>query len=78
MSVHNLIDAIAAGDSVAIETSFQQEMAARIADRMDTMRAEVAKNMFASEELATESIEVDETVVDEVVDVVEEDGTASE
>lgn len=46
MSTRDLIDAIQAGDSVAIEQAFQQEMANRIADRLDTMRVEVAKNMF--------------------------------
>lgn len=46
MSTRDLIDAIEAGDSVAIEQAFQQEMANRIADRLDTMRVEVAKNMF--------------------------------
>lgn len=45
-NVRELIDAIQAGDSQAIEQSFQQEMANRIADRLDTMRVEVAKNMF--------------------------------
>lgn len=46
MSTRDLIDAIASGDSVAIEQTFNQEMSARIADRLDNMRIEVAKNMF--------------------------------
>lgn len=47
--VKDLIDAISAGDSVGIETAFQAEMATRISDRLETMRQEVAKNMFATE-----------------------------
>ena len=46
MSTRDLIDAIASGDSVAIEQAFEGAMASRIADRLDTMRQDVAKNMF--------------------------------
>lgn len=46
MSTRDLIDAIASGDSVAIQQSFETEMASRIAERLDTMRQDVAKNMF--------------------------------
>lgn len=46
MSTRDLIDAIASGDSVATQQVFENEMVARIAARMDTMRQEVAKNMF--------------------------------
>jgi hypothetical protein len=53
--VKNLIDAIASGDSLAIDAAFNSEMANRISERLDDMRAEVAQNMFA-----TESVQVDE------------------
>jgi hypothetical protein len=53
--VKNLIDAIASGDSLAIDAAFNSEMANRISERLDDMRAEVAQTMFH-----TESVQVDE------------------
>ena len=47
--VQNLINAIAEGDSVAIESAFNQEMATRISDRLEDMRIDVARNMFRTE-----------------------------
>lgn len=44
--VKDLVNAIASGDSVAIETAFNTEMASRISAKIDDMRTEVAKNMF--------------------------------
>lgn len=49
--VKDLIDAIASGDSLAIDAAFNTEMATRISDRLDDMRVEVAQNMFQTEEL---------------------------
>ena len=46
MSVHNLIDAIASGDSQATQQAFEAEMMSRVAARMDEKRQEVARNMF--------------------------------
>lgn len=54
--VKDLIDAIASGDSVAIETAFNTEMATRISDRLEDMRVDVARGMFA-----TESVKPEET-----------------
>lgn len=45
-----LIDAIIAGDAVTIQDTFNQAMVERIADRLDMMRQDVARNMFATEE----------------------------
>jgi hypothetical protein len=47
--VKDLIDAIASGDSLAIDAAFNSEMATRISERLDGMRADVAQNMFATE-----------------------------
>lgn len=47
--VQNLINAIAEGDSVGIESAFNQEMATRISDRLEDMRIDVARNMFRTE-----------------------------
>jgi len=63
MSARELIDAIAAGDSVAIQTAFETEMSGRIAERLDSMRQDVATNMF----------KVEEQVQSEEVDQVEEE-----
>ena len=49
MSVRDLIDAIAAGDSQVIQQQFEAEMASRISARLDNMRQEVAQNMFREE-----------------------------
>jgi len=46
--VNDIIDAIQSGDSVAIDTAFNKEMAARVSDRLDVMRHDIAKNMFKS------------------------------
>ena len=59
--VRNLINAIAEGDSVGIEAAFNQEMATRISDRLDDMRIDVARNMFATETVQLETVE-EETV----------------
>lgn len=50
MSTRDLIDAIQTGDSVAIQSAFEAAMASRIADRLDNMRQDVAKNMFVQQE----------------------------
>lgn len=61
MSVRGLIDAIHAGDSVAIEQNFEAEMANRIADRIADMRQEVAKSMFSSPVQEDDEVEETET-----------------
>ena len=61
--VYELIDAIAAGDSLAIEQSFNAEMANRISTRLEDMRVDVAQNMFRTE--SVESEEVAEEVAEE-------------
>lgn len=52
--VKDLIDAIASGDSIAIETAFNTEMATRISDRLEDMRVEVAQGMFRTESVGGE------------------------
>ena len=65
--VQDLINAIAEGDSVAIEAAFNGEMATRISDRLEDMRIEVAQNMFA-----TESVEAKEETDAELEEDTEE------
>lgn len=53
-AVKNLVDALAAGDAAAIETSFNDAMAEKISARLDDMRIDVAKSMFANQEVTSE------------------------
>lgn len=46
MSTRDLIDAIQSGDSIAVQSAFEASMAERVASRLDTMRQDVAQNMF--------------------------------
>lgn len=68
--VYELIDAIAAGDSLAIEQSFNAEMANRISTRLEDMRVDVAQNMFRTE--SVESEEVAEETEEETEETSEE------
>jgi hypothetical protein len=56
--VKDLIDAIASGDSLAIDAAFNSEMASRISERLDDMRVDVAQNIFHTESVD----ELDEAV----------------
>ena len=59
--VNDLINAIASGDSIAIETAFNTEMATRISDRLEDMRVDVARNMFATESAQPEEVSEEPT-----------------
>ena len=63
----NLIRAIAEGDAHETEKSFQAAMAEKISAKLDDMRAEVAKNMFATPEAVVEeeTVEVEIEELDE-------------
>jgi hypothetical protein len=49
MSTRELIDAIEANDSITIQTTLEKVLSSRIAEKLDVMRQEVAKNMFQTE-----------------------------
>ena len=55
----NLINAINAGDAVEIESAFNSAMAEKVAERLDTMRADVAQNMFKSTEDVSQTDNID-------------------
>lgn len=63
--VNDIIDAIQSGDSVAIDNAFNKEMSARVSDRLETMRQDVAQNMFKS----AESVDLDADVEAEDMDL---------
>jgi len=69
--VNDIIDAIQSGDSVAIDTAFNKEMAARVSDRLDTMRQDVAQNMFKSADVEDLSAEDDTELDLDSADIVE-------
>jgi hypothetical protein len=48
-NVKNLIDAIATGDTIGTESSFNAAIAEKIAGRLETMRTSIAQNMFKSD-----------------------------
>jgi len=54
MSTRDLIDAIYSGDATSIEAAFNQTMAVKVSEKLDDMRANVAQNMFASQEEVVE------------------------
>jgi hypothetical protein len=56
-SVKNLINAISAGSAIETEESFNSAMAEKISARIDTMRQEVAANMFKPVEETVEENE---------------------
>jgi hypothetical protein len=55
----HLIDAIADGDAMGIESSFNAAMAEKICVQLDVMRQNVAQNMFAIQEESFEELEED-------------------
>ena len=66
MSTRDLIDAIESGDAVGIETAFNSAMVDKVAEKLDTMRTDMAQNMFRTQEVeADETEEADETTTEE-------------
>ena len=61
MSTRDLIDAIESKNSSAIQREFHEAIMSRVAERLDAMRIEVAKNMFS------ESVELDEAAIRGVI-----------
>ena len=49
-SISNLVNAIKDGNALDTEHSFADAMSDKLADKLDAMRKEVAKNMFVSPE----------------------------
>lgn len=69
--VLDLIQAIDSGDSVAIESAFNAEMAGRVSEKLEDMRADIAKNMFATEQVEEQEEELsEEQIIDEMINEV--------
>ena len=50
MGTKELIDAIQSGDAEGIESTFQGVMSAKVGDKLDTMKKEMASTMFKTPE----------------------------
>ena len=58
MGTKELIDAIQSGDAEGIENTFQGVMSAKVGDKLDTMKKELASTMFKTpEETPAETVE---------------------
>jgi hypothetical protein len=53
-TIKNLISAIATGDASTTQDAFNLAMAEKISDKLETMRADVAQNMFKTPESVDE------------------------
>lgn len=65
-SIRNLIDAIDSGNSIEIENSFNSAMAAKVSDKLDAIRKDVAQMMFKNKDVAVE--ETPQTTVEPTTD----------
>lgn len=78
MSTLDLINAIQAKDSTAIESSFNAVMADKITAKLDTMRQEVAQNMFKEQPAAAPVVEEETIIEQELQEVLGKDASAGE
>jgi hypothetical protein len=69
----NLIKAIAEGDALETEKTFQAAMAEKISAKLDDMRAQVAHNMFKTPEAVTEEEEFETITLEEYEALSEEE-----
>jgi hypothetical protein len=64
-TTRDLIQAIAAGDATNTQNAFNLAMADKISAQLETLRADVAKNMFNTPESeSTETVEAEEETVE--------------
>ncbi len=49
MGTKELIDAIQSGDAEGIENTFQGVMSAKVGDKLDTMKKDLAHSMFKTQ-----------------------------
>jgi hypothetical protein len=78
MSTRDLIDAITSGDATGVESSFNTIMAAKVSDKIDSMRNDVAQNMFTSPAEETDVEETEAVDSDDFEDSEYEDGETVE
>lgn len=64
MSTRNLIDAIASGSALDIESAFEDTMAEKVSVQIEAKRLQIAQTMFTTEEVVADVTE--ELVAEEV------------
>ena len=62
-AVKDLVDAIGAGKSIDIESSFEAAMAEKVSAKIDDLRTTYAQNMFAGQ--AEEEVEIEQEFEEE-------------
>jgi len=71
-TVKNLVDAMVQGNALETEKAFGAAMAEKLSGKLDDMRTDVAKNMFATEQEEVDLAPVEDTEEVEVSDEQEE------
>jgi hypothetical protein len=64
MSTRNLIDAIASGSALDIESAFEDTMAEKVSVQIEAKRLQIAQTMFTTEEVV--AVVAEEVVAEEV------------
>ena len=64
-SVKNLINAISSGDAVETENAFQAAISDKISARLETMKIDIAKGMFAQKDSVDAEPEVEAQTTEE-------------
>lgn len=54
MNTRELVDALASGDSIAIDDSFNNVMSQKLSSALDNYRVQVAQNIFPKSEIEQE------------------------
>ena len=60
MSTRNLIDAIASGSALNIESAFEDTMAEKVSVQIEAKRLQIAQTMFTTEEVDLDEDQIDE------------------
>jgi ATP-dependent phosphoenolpyruvate carboxykinase len=78
MSTRDLIDAIATGEATEVETSFNNIMAAKVSEKLDAMRTDMAQNMFQTASQSEEEYDDFDSEVTDETETFEPEQTAEE
>ena len=62
MSTRNLIDAIASGSALDIESAFEDTMAEKVSVQIEAKRLQIAQTMFTTEEVDLDEEQLDENL----------------
>jgi hypothetical protein len=65
MSTRDLIDAIASGSALDIESAFEDTMAEKVSVQIEAKRLQIAQTMFTTEEVVAEELVAEEVQIEE-------------